>query len=47
MFWHFLIVSLRFESPQGKRYLISSITNLVDEFPHELPNDLRLMILGN
>ena len=47
MFWHFLIVSLRFESPQGKRYLISSITNLVDEFPHELPNDLRLMISGN
>ena len=24
-----------------------SIANLVQEFPHELPNDLRLRILGN
>ena len=43
IFWHFLIIQLRSESPQVKRYLISSITNLV----HELPNDLRLRILGN
>ena len=35
------------ESPQVKRYLMSSITNLVHELPHELPNDLRLRILGN
>ena len=42
MFRHFLIILLRSESPQVKRYLISSITNLV----HELPNDLRLRILG-
>ena len=30
------------ESLQVKRYLMSSITNLVHELPHELPNDLRL-----
>ena len=30
------------ESPQVKRYLMSTITNLVHELPHELPNDLRL-----
>ena len=47
MFWHFLIISLRSESPQVKRYLISSITNLVHELPHEFPNDFRLRILGN
>ena len=35
------------ESPQVKQYLISSITNLVHELPHKLPNDLRLRILGN
>ena len=29
-------------SPQVKRYLISTITNLAHELPHELPNDLRL-----
>ena len=27
--------------------MISSISNLVYELPHELPNDLRLRILGN
>ena len=27
--------------------MISSIENLVYELPHELPNDLRLRILGN
>ena len=47
IFWHFLIIWLRSESSQVKRYLISSITNLVHELPHELPNDLRLRILGN
>ena len=31
----------------SKRNLISSITNLVYELPLELPNDLRLRILGN
>ena len=27
--------------------MISSIANLVNELPHELPDDLRLRILGN
>ena len=45
--WYFLIISLRSESPQVKRYLICSITNLVHELSHELPNDFRLRILGN
>ena len=35
------------ESPQVKRYFISSITSVVHELPDELPNDLRLRILGN
>ena len=47
IFLHFLIIQLWSESPQVKRYLISSITNLVHELPHEFPNDLRLTILGN
>ena len=47
IFWHFLIIKHRSESPQVKRYLTSSITNLIHELPHELPNDLRLKILGN
>ena len=38
---------LRSDSLQVNRYLISSITNLVYEFPNELPNHLRLRILGN
>ena len=42
IFQHFLIIQLTSESPQVKRYLISNITNLVQELPHELPNDLRL-----
>ena len=33
------------DSPQVKGNLISSITILVYELPHELPNDLRLKIL--
>ena len=47
IFWYFLIIQLRSESPKVKRYLISSITNLVHELPHELPNDFRIRILGN
>ena len=35
------------QSPQVKRNLISSITGLVKEFPHELPNDLRRRIPEN
>ena len=30
---------------QAKRDLVSSITSLVYEWPHELPNELRLRIL--
>ena len=45
IFWHFLIINHR--SPQVKRCLISSITNLVHELPYELPNDLRIRRLGN
>ena len=37
----------RSESPQVKRNLISTISNLVYELPHELPNDLRPRNLGN
>ena len=41
-FPHFLVILLRSESPQVKRYLISSLTNLVHELPHELrTQDLR------
>ena len=36
----------RFDSSQVKQDLISSIINFVYELPHELPNDLRLRILG-
>ena len=45
IFWHFLIILLRSESRQVKRYLISSITNLVYESPHDFRSVLRL--LGN
>ena len=47
IFWHFLVIQHRSEQSQVKRYLMSSITNLVHELPHEFPNDLRLRILGN
>ena len=33
--------------PQIKRNLISSIIDFIDEFPHELLNDLRPKLLGN
>ena len=37
----------RSDQPQVKRNVIPSIANLVQELPHELPNDLRVRILGN
>ena len=40
------ILISRFDSLQVKRDLISSIINFVYELSHELPNDLRLGILG-
>ena len=45
--WNFTIFQYRSDSPQVKGNLISSITNLLYELPHELPNDLRLRKLGN
>ena len=33
--------------PQVKWYSISSMKNILDEVPDELPNELRLWILGN
>ena len=36
----------RFDSSQVKQDLVSSIINFVYELPHELPNYLRLRILG-
>ena len=47
MFWIFLIIQIRSKSLQVKRQFISSITNLVDELPHNLSNDLRLRIFKN
>ena len=47
IFWHILITSLRSESLQVKRCLISSIRNLLHDLPHDLLNDLRLSILRN
>ena len=36
-----------FNSPQVKWYMKSSTKNIVNELSPELPNDLRLRILGN
>ena len=47
IYWNFTVFQYRSDLPQVKRNLISGIANLVNEFPHELPNDLRLTILGN
>ena len=40
-----VLVEIRLQ--QVKRTVVSSTANLGCEFPHELPNDLRLRILGN
>ena len=34
-------------SPEGKRSMIIGNKHSIYELPHELPNDLRLRILGN
>ena len=44
---YFLILYQNFFSPQVKRGLIISNKHGMCEMPHELPNDLRLRILGN
>ena len=36
-----------FLSPQVKRWVIIAYKHGIYELPHELPNDLRLRILGN
>ena len=36
-----------FLSPQGKRIVINSNKRSIYELPDELPNDIRLRILGN
>ena len=46
-FWDFLMVEQIFLSPQVKRSVIISNKHGIYELPHELPNDLRLRILGN
>ena len=45
--WDFLMFYQVFLSPQVKRSAIISNKQGVYELPHELPNDLRLRILGN
>ena len=47
LFWDFLILYQIFFSPQVKRSVIISNKHGIYELPHELPNDLRLRILGN
>ena len=41
------MIYYRPDEPQVKRNVTSSIANLVYKLPHELPNDLRLKMLGN
>ena len=36
-----------FLSPKAKQYAIITYKRGIYELPHELPNDLRLRILGN
>ena len=43
----FLILYQIFFSPQVKRSVIISNKHGTYELPHDLPNDLRLKILGN
>ena len=47
IFWNFIKFYYRFQSPQVKHNLISSITNFVYELPNELANDLRFKISLN
>ena len=47
IFWNFTVFSDKSILPQVKRNLISSISNLVYELLHELPDGLRYRIVGN
>ena len=48
IFWDFLIVEQTFLSPQVKQSMIinDKLVLIINEFPNELPNDLRLSKLG-
>ena len=46
IFWDFLMFYQVFLSPQMKESVIISNKQRTCELPHELPNDLRLRILG-
>ena len=43
----FTLFPCKVNSPQVKCNLKCSITNFMCDLPQELPNDVRLMILGN
>ena len=45
--WDFLMLYRIFLSPQVKLSTIICNTQGIYKLPHELPNDLRLRILGN
>ena len=47
IFWDFLMFYQIFFSPQVKRLAIITYKHGIYELPQELPNDLRLKILGN
>ena len=47
VFWDFLIFYQMLLSPQVKWSVIISNKHGIYKMPHELPNDLTLMILGN
>ena len=47
IFWDHLIFYQIFLSSQVTRCVIITYKNGIYEVPHELPNDLRLRILGN
>ena len=47
IFCDFLILYQIFFSPQVERSVIISNKHGIYELPHELPNDLRLRILGD
>ena len=47
IFCLFLIILRRSESSKVKWYFVLRIASLVHKLPRELPNDLRLRILGN
>ena len=47
IFWDLLILYQIFLLPQVQRKIIISNKQGIYELPYELPNDLRLRILGN